>query len=98
MFKGKKSAMVFNKMGGANPVEGLRLKWNQHDIYQVENLINIEVTTYEQILYLFHFGIKNKVIGSHKMNFTSSRSHTIFCMSLEQVSPRNPDNTIISKL
>lgn len=47
---------------------------------------------------LFHFGIKNKVIGSHKMNLTSSRSHSIFTITLEQIEAQNPDNVIISKL
>lgn len=46
---------------------------------------------------LFHFGLRNKVIGSHKMNLTSSRSHTIFCITLEQVEPDRPDNVVISK-
>jgi hypothetical protein len=47
---------------------------------------------------LFHFGIKNKVIGSHKMNLSSSRSHSIFTVTLEQVDHENPDNVVISKL
>jgi hypothetical protein len=47
---------------------------------------------------LFHFGLKNKVIGSHKMNLASSRSHSIFTITLEQIPPNNPDNVIISKL
>ena len=28
---------------------------------------------------------------------TSSRSHTIFCLTVEQIEAQNPDNTIISK-
>ena len=47
---------------------------------------------------LFHFGLKNKIIGTHKMNATSSRSHSIFTFTLEQVDPQNPDNVILSKL
>lgn len=47
---------------------------------------------------LFHFGIKNKVIGSHKMNLSSSRSHSIFTLTLEQIEPSNPENVIMSKL
>jgi len=31
------------------------------------------------------------------MNMTSSRSHTIFCLTIEQIEAQNPDNTIISK-
>jgi len=61
-------------------------------------LFQFEVETYEHILELFHEGIKNKVIGSHKMNLSSSRSHSIFTVTLEQVDPSNPDNLIVSKL
>ena len=47
---------------------------------------------------LFNYGLRNKVIGSHKMNLTSSRSHTIFSLTLEQIDGDHPDNTVISKL
>jgi Kinesin motor domain len=49
-------------------------------------------------MFLYHHGIKNKAIGGHKMNMTSSRSHTVLTFTLEQVHVSNPDNTIISKL
>ena len=78
--------------------EGLRLKWNQYDVYTVENLMNVECESVDEILHLFHYGISNKTIGSHKMNMTSSRSHTIFSITVEQTLVSNPDNTIISKL
>jgi hypothetical protein len=74
--------MVFN-MGAGNPEQGLKLKWNQFEVYDVPNLINVEITTYDDIISLFHHGIKNKIIGSHRMNMNSSRSHTIFCMNVE---------------
>ena len=47
---------------------------------------------------LFHFGLKNKIIGTHKMNASSSRSHSLFTFTLEQIDPANPDNVILSKL
>lgn len=93
----KKPKLVFNNLSG-NPKEGLRLKWNPNDVFTVEGLTNVEILTYEDILFLYHFGIKNKAVGSHKMNLTSSRSHTVLCLTLEQIHSSNPDNTIISKL
>lgn len=51
-----------------------------------------------KVLAHFHYGIKNKVIGSHKMNLTSSRSHTIFTFTLETIDTANPDNVIVSKM
>lgn len=46
---------------------------------------------------LFNFGLRNKVIGSHKMNLTSSRSHTIFSITMEQINLEHPDNVLVSK-
>eukprot|EP00356_Strombidium_inclinatum_P011217 CAMPEP_0170503100 /NCGR_PEP_ID=MMETSP0208-20121228/43631_1 /TAXON_ID=197538 /ORGANISM="Strombidium inclinatum, Strain S3" /LENGTH=328 /DNA_ID=CAMNT_0010782557 /DNA_START=441 /DNA_END=1427 /DNA_ORIENTATION=+ len=83
--------------GNADPT-GLKLKWNPFDVYTVENLFNFTCTTSDEILRLFHYGLRNKVIGSHKMNLTSSRSHTIFCVTVEQIDPLHPDNMVISKL
>ena len=77
---------------------GLKLKWNPFDVYTVENLFTFQCTQTKEIMRLFHYGLRNKVIGSHKMNLTSSRSHTIFSITVEQTSVENPDNTIVSKL
>ena len=89
MFKGRKNSVIG---------EGLKLKWNKYDVYTVENLLTVEIDEVEEILHLFHYGIQNKILGSHKMNMTSSRSHTIFTVTLEQIPIDNPDNTIVSKL
>ena len=78
--------------------EGLKLKWNQYDVYTVENLLNKECDSVDEILHLFHYGLQNKNIGSHRMNMTSYRSHTIFSLTVEQTLVSNPDNAIISKL
>ena len=97
MFKPQKQGKMMFKML-RNADDGLKLKWNQYDVYTVENLLNVECESVDEILHLFHYGLQNKTIGSHKMNMTSSRSHTIFCITVEQTLASNPDNTIISKL
>ena len=96
MFKPAKAGKAVFKLIRGD--EGLKLKWNQYDIYTVENLLNVECESVDEILHLFHYGISNKTIGSHRMNMTSSRSHTLFCITVEQTLVSNPDNTIISKL
>lgn len=53
---------------GANEPPGLKLKWNPFDVYTVENLFSFQCHTEDEILRLFHYGIKNKMMGSHKMN------------------------------
>jgi hypothetical protein len=47
---------------------------------------------------LYHFGIKNKVVASHNMNNSSSRSHSMLCLTVEQVDISNVDNIVVSKL
>lgn len=91
---------VFHALGGQGLMDpaGLKIKWNPFDVYTVENLFTFQCHTSQEVLRLFYYGLKNKVIGSHKMNLTSSRSHTIFSLVLEQIDGNHPDNTVISKL
>jgi hypothetical protein len=77
--------------------EGLKLKWNTHDVYTVEGLTSVDVDSFDDVLKTYQHGIKNKAIGSHRLNLTSSRSHTVLTFTLEQVKVTNPDNTIVSK-
>ena len=55
------------------------------DIFTVENLYVFECKTAEDVLALYHFGLKNKVVASHNMNNASSRSHTMLKLSVECV-------------
>jgi len=62
---------------------GLKLKWDKQDYFKVENLFTFDCKTYEDVMQLFHYGIRNKVVASHNMNNSSSRSHTIFTLTVE---------------
>lgn len=42
---------------------------------------------------MFKLGHKNKVVASHAMNMTSSRSHTIFSLSVESVDTNDLEST-----
>ena len=77
---------------------GLKLKWNKNDIFSVENLYTFECKTVDDVMALYHFGIKNKVVASHNMNNSSSRSHSMLSLTVEQVDTSNPDNVVVSKL
>ena len=77
---------------------GLKLKWNHNDVFSVENLYTFECKTAEDVMALYHFGIKNKVVASHNMNNSSSRSHSTLCLTVEQVEVSNLDNVVVSKL
>lgn len=84
--------------GAAADGPGLKLKWNKNDVYSVENLYTFECRTVDDVMALYHFGIKNKVVASHNMNNSSSRSHSLLSITLEQVETSNPDNVVVSKL
>lgn len=68
------------------------------DIFTVENLYTFECRSADDVLALYHFGLKNKVIASHNMNNSSSRSHSMLKMSIECVDSRNPDSVVSSTL
>jgi hypothetical protein len=63
---------------------GLKLKLIK-EIFTVENLYTFECRSAEDILALYHFGIKNKIVSSHNMNNASSRSHSMLKLTLECV-------------
>lgn len=66
-----------------NDGPGLKLKWNKFDHFTVENLYTFECKSPDDVLALYHFGIKNKVVASHNMNNASSRSHSVLALTVE---------------
>jgi len=82
-----------NKLG-----PGLRLRWTEKDQFTVENLFVFECKTADEVLGLFHQGIRNKVMASHKLNLSSSRSHCILSLRVESVDSKTSQNLIVSKL
>ena len=84
--------------GAAANGPGLKLKWNKNDVFSVENLYTFECKSVDDVMALYHFGIKNKVVASHNMNNSSSRSHSMLSLTVEQVGVENLDNIVVSKL
>jgi Kinesin motor domain len=76
---------------------GLKLKLIK-DIFTVENLYTFECKSAEDVMALYHFGLKNRVTASHNMNNSSSRSHSMLKLTLECVDQRNPDSNVVSTL
>ena len=66
------------------------------DIFMVENLYTFECKSADDVLALYHFGLKNRVTASHNMNNQSSRSHSMLRLTLECVDQRNPDSVVVS--
>ena len=69
---------------------GLRIKLTKADNFAVENVLVQECNTPEELLSVFHYGIKNKVIAATKMNSYSSRSHSMFSINIESFDRKNP--------
>ncbi len=49
----------------------------------VENLYIFEATTAKEVLDLYKFGSRNRVLAAHNLNEVSSRSHCIFSLTIE---------------
>jgi hypothetical protein len=62
---------------------GLRIRWTKKDQFVVENLYVFECQTREEAIKLFKFGSQNKILASHNLNEFSSRSHSIFTLTIE---------------
>ncbi len=63
--------------------EGLRIRWSKEEQFAVENLYSIECPTAADAVKVYNYGIKNRVMATHRLNIASSRSHTIFTMSVK---------------
>lgn len=64
----------------------------------VENLYVFECSSYEETLKLFKFGSQNKILASHNLNEFSSRSHSIFSLTIEAQDVKQLANVTVSRL
>lgn len=77
---------------------GLRIRWTKKDQFVVENLYIFEASSAKEVLDLYKYGVKNRVLASHNLNEVSSRSHTIFSVTIESQDLRDANNITVSKL
>jgi len=64
----------------------------------VENLYVFECPNAEDALDLFRLGSKNRVLAAHNLNDMSSRSHTIFGLTIESQDIAHQEMVTVSKL
>lgn len=64
----------------------------------VENLYIFEASSAKEVLDLYKYGVRNRVLASHNLNEVSSRSHTIFSVTIESQDLRDANNITVSKL
>jgi hypothetical protein len=62
---------------------GLRIRWTKKDQFVVENLYIFEANSAKEVLDLYKFGVRSRVLASHNLNEVSSRSHSIFSITIE---------------
>ena len=68
-----------------NPPHYLKVRENPAEGAYVENLTEMQVKTYMEILKYMRMGDRNRTTASTKMNDTSSRSHSVFTIVLKQI-------------
>ena len=78
--------------------QGLRLRWSPKEQFQVENLFVFECKNASEAFDYFYYGLKNKIMASHKLNQASSRSHSILSLRVESTDLMNTENTVVSKI
>jgi kinesin family protein 4/21/27 len=76
----------------------LKLKWTPNDEVIIENVFQFECSSTNDALKYFKKGLKNKIMASHNINNSSSRSHCILTFTVSQVDINNPENVLVSKL
>ena len=70
-------------------LSGLKLR-HKSGTFTVDNLYTFECKTLKDVFDLFHFGLRNRVVASHKLNHASSRSHSILTLTVESVNLLDP--------
>lgn len=78
--------------------EGLRLRWSKHEEFSVENLFVFECINANELNKYFAAGLKNRATAAHRLNMSSSRSHSILTIRVESFDNRRPASILTSKL
>lgn len=72
----------------------LKMRWNKHQQFIVENLFEGQCRNESDAIKWWKKGQKNKVMGTHKMNISSSRSHTILTIRVTSYDMEDPSDLI----
>jgi hypothetical protein len=83
---------------GLETLPGLRIRWTKKDQFVVENLYIFEASSAKEVIDLYKYGVRSRVLASHNLNEVSSRSHTIFSVTIESSDLRDGNNITVSKL
>jgi hypothetical protein len=76
--------------------EQLKLRF-RNDEFQAENLTSVSCNSAKSIMQCYAQGCKNKIMASHLLNESSSRSHCIFTIKLQKTN-LTTNETLISNV
>ena len=79
-------------------VPGLKIKTGEGGVINIENVYQFECHDMRDAFKYFWKGLKNKVMASHRINNSSSRSHSILTFTVTQIDLKSQENMIVSKL
>ena len=82
---------------GRGGVPGLRMRWTKGRDFHLEGLTRAACASADEALAHFQKGVRNKVMASHRMNLSSSRSHSLFTLEVRAPSPEDPEEAVRSK-
>lgn len=74
---------IYDLLSPMQKYGGLKMRWNKNDEFYVENLYSYPCFNTEEVMAHYHKGLSNKIMSSHNLNANSSRSHCIFCLTIE---------------
>lgn len=75
--------------GNSGSSTGLKLRC-KYDTFMVDNLYTFECKTKKDMFDLFNFGVNNRIVATHHLNHSSSRSHSLLTITVESTDMQNP--------
>jgi hypothetical protein len=86
---------IFDLYNYNNVGQGLEIRESKNGEISIPDLVTVEVTKMQEAIQFLMIGLKNRATGSTQANSRSSRSHSIFQISLER---EEGDEVICSSL
>jgi hypothetical protein len=76
--------------------DNLAIREDPHRGFYVEGLQEFNVHTYSEAEALLNLGLENRAIAPTLMNATSSRSHTVLTLNIEQRNSNSPNSSSVN--
>ncbi|XP_023930806.1 uncharacterized protein LOC106161497 [Lingula anatina] len=75
----------------------LSIRWSKERGFYVENLFMVECETADDLMAVLEEGLRNRQVGAHNLNETSSRSHSMLSLMIDSEVPDGDENIYITK-